>query len=142
MFPFYLYQLPFSVSTLFHLLTIIRRLAEFISCPRFKCFFFYLELANIWFISLIPLALHCFRLLFARFLQKTQIVLLTFDFEKFILCLFCLHLLLVYYSVQLNHTHSDFSHWLKFLISETRISSHLRGHYFFYAYFSLDIQRV
>ena len=43
----------------------------------------------------------------------------SFDFE---FC--CLHLLLVYYSVQLSHTFSDFSHLLKVMISETTILCH------------------
>ena len=37
-------------------------------------------------------------------------------------CLFCVYLMLVYHSVQLSHTWSDFSRLLRVMILETRIS--------------------
>ena len=39
-------------------------------------------------------------------------------------CLFCVHLMFVYHSVQLSHTWSDFSRLLRVMISETRILCH------------------
>ena len=53
-------------------------------------------------------------------------VFLTSGFDSVLnhFCLFRVHLMLVYHSVQLSHTWSDFSRLLTVMISETRILCH------------------
>ena len=116
-------ELPVLIPLVFYLICLVplgSSLNPF-SCSWFRCSFFWLWI-NIWFMALIPLALHSFWLWFAfsRRLSKSCCSL-----DVFILTSFLLYLLHILYLVQLSHTCSDFSHLLKVMILETRILHHL-----------------
>ena len=86
------------------------------------------ERINLWFMALIPLALHSFSLWFAQFQQKTAKIVLLTRFKSLFFwlwvnhfCLFCVYMMLVCHSHQLSHTWLDFSLFLRVKIWETRI---------------------
>ena len=99
-----------SISIVFDLLSVSRSLAELYFSHSIKCSFFWP-----WENEYIVISLN-------RRLTRFRSFFFWLWGNHF--CLICVHLLLVYHSVQLSHTWSDFSHLLRVMISETRISFH------------------
>ena len=99
-----------SISIVFDLLSVSRSLAELYFSHSIKCSFFWP-----WENEYIVISLN-------RRLTRFRSFFFWLWGNHF--CLICVHLLLVYHSVQLSHTWSDFSRSLRVMISETRILFH------------------
>ena len=106
-----------------------------------------LERINIWFMALIPLALPNYQYDLLSFSRKLPKLCCSVNLDIFFwlwvnhFCLFCVHLMLIYHSVQRSHTWSDFSHSLRVVISETKILCHFILFFFIIDFDEADLMQ-
>ena len=120
-----------SISIVFDLLSVSRSLAELYFSHSIKCSFFW-PWENEYIVNgFDSISITQFPAMICSVSAEGSLNRRLTRFRSFFFwlwgnhfCLICVHLLLVYHSVQLSHTWSDFSRSLRVMISETRILFH------------------